>query len=198
MAEEPTNQEDAGTDVPPPAPVETDGGNVPVNQPDPGIPAQTPPVEPPVLTFPPAPVDTTQSPAPELPVSQPAPPDEPQNPEPEPPAGQPVQPSPMPSPLPGNPPISQPGVAKFLENKSRWRELLQKIYANRRQKKLDNVNKLYQFIQKRKTVTKRDVQLFMLCKHTTALDYLDILIKQNQIRRVGAFHHKDTRYQILP
>jgi hypothetical protein len=127
-----------------------------------------------------------------------------------PPVGEPVLSEPAPktpvadvSPASGAPAqIAQPAdappaAAKFLTNMANWRQWLQKVYQNRRQKRLDHINKVFVLAQKKGIITKREVQLSMRCGHSTALDYLDELVKQNKLRRVGAFHYKDTYYEVV-
>jgi predicted HTH transcriptional regulator len=78
-----------------------------------------------------------------------------------------------------------------------WRQLLQKVYANRKQKRLNKIEKVFAFAQKKGSITKKDVQLLMRCGHDSALDYLDALVAQNSLRRVGGFHQKNTRYEVV-
>jgi hypothetical protein len=96
------------------------------------------------------------------------------------------------------PPVVQSAPApqedKFIQNQSLWRQLLQKSAAVRKQRQFNNIAKVYQFILQRKHATDRDVQLFLLCRTATAQSYLDALIAQNQIKRVGETHSSKAYY----
>ncbi len=84
---------------------------------------------------------------------------------------------------------------KFSQNQSLWRQWLQKATDARKQREFNNISKLYQYILKRKKATGRDIQLFMLCRKSTMENYLNTLIKQNQIKRVGETGNTKTFYQ---
>ncbi len=86
---------------------------------------------------------------------------------------------------------------KFQQNTLNWKQMLQKAWAGNKQKKLNNVVKVYGFMEKRKQTTVRDVELFMRCGSSAALRYLNVLVKQNQIRRVGEAGNRETYYQVI-
>ena len=67
----------------------------------------------------------------------------------------------------------------------RNRELLQKANVKRRDNKQKNLDKIMAELEKRGKITNDEVEKLLRCSDATATRYLEELIKQGKIKRVG-------------
>ena len=68
----------------------------------------------------------------------------------------------------------------------RNRELLQKANVKRRDNKQKNLDKIMAELEKRGKITNDEVEKLLRCSDATATRYLEELIKQGKIKKVGA------------